>query len=71
MQLYKQHRNSCNSLTFVSAAGARSKRLIPVVYKAMKKPFPSILRFLTICDYTRPCTQIWFWTRLAKALSLP
>ncbi|KAA0704763.1 Myeloid differentiation primary response protein [Triplophysa tibetana] len=51
--------------------GARSKRLIPVVYKAMKRPFPSILRFLTICDYTRPCTQIWFWTRLAKALSLP
>nr|WEW53117.1 myeloid differentiation factor 88 [Spinibarbus sinensis] len=51
--------------------GARSKRLIPVVYKSMKKPFPSILRFLTICDYTRPCTQGWFWTRLAKALSLP
>nr|QBH74502.1 myeloid differentiation factor 88 [Carassius auratus] len=51
--------------------GARSKRLIPVVYKTMKRPFPSILRFLTICDYTRPCTQAWFWTRLAKALSLP
>ncbi|XP_071383670.1 myeloid differentiation primary response protein MyD88 isoform X3 [Centroberyx affinis] len=51
--------------------GARSKRLIPVVYKSMKKPFPSILRFLTICDYTRPCTQAWFWVRLAKALSLP
>ncbi|TRY85528.1 hypothetical protein DNTS_033062, partial [Danionella cerebrum] len=51
--------------------GARSKRLIPVVYKSMKRPFPSILRFLTICDYTRPCTQSWFWTRLAKALSSP
>ncbi|XP_029935737.1 myeloid differentiation primary response protein MyD88 [Myripristis murdjan] len=51
--------------------GARSKRLIPVVYKSMKKPFPSILRFLTICDYTRPCTKAWFWVRLAKALSLP
>ncbi|XP_048827065.1 myeloid differentiation primary response protein MyD88 isoform X1 [Brienomyrus brachyistius] len=51
--------------------GARSKRLIPVVYKPMKKPFPSILRFLTLCDYTRPCTQAWFWIRLAKALSLP
>ncbi|KAL0156781.1 hypothetical protein M9458_048027, partial [Cirrhinus mrigala] len=50
---------------------ARSKRLIPVVYKSMKRPFPSILRFLTICDYTKPCTQIWFWKRLAKALSLP
>lgn len=50
--------------------GARSKRLIPVVYKTMKETFPSILRFLTICDYTRPCTQAWFWTRLAKALSL-
>ncbi|XP_060920215.1 myeloid differentiation primary response protein MyD88 [Labrus mixtus] len=51
--------------------GARNKRLIPVVYKQMKKPFPSILRFLTVCDYTRPCTQTWFWKRLAKALALP
>ncbi|XP_054478545.1 myeloid differentiation primary response protein MyD88 [Anoplopoma fimbria] len=51
--------------------GAQSKRLIPVMYKPMSKPFPSILRFLTICDYTRPCTQAWFWVRLAKALSLP
>nr|XP_020457941.1 myeloid differentiation primary response protein MyD88 [Monopterus albus] len=51
--------------------GARNKRLIPVVYKTMTKPFPSILRFLTKCDYTRPCTQSWFWVRLAKALSLP
>ncbi|CAL8324813.1 unnamed protein product [Boreogadus saida] len=50
--------------------GARSKRLIPVVYKTMSEPFPSILRFLTVCDYTRPCTQGWFWSRLAKALSL-
>ncbi|KAF6716707.1 Myeloid differentiation primary response protein MyD88 [Oryzias melastigma] len=51
--------------------GARSKRLIPVIYKTMKKPFPTILRFLTVCDYTKPCTQAWFWIRLAKALSLP
>ncbi|KAL1006252.1 hypothetical protein UPYG_G00069780 [Umbra pygmaea] len=51
--------------------GAQSKRLIPVKYKSMKKPFPSILRFLTVCDYTRPCTQSWFWVRLARALSLP
>ncbi|KAF7213819.1 myeloid differentiation primary response protein MyD88 [Nothobranchius furzeri] len=51
--------------------GARSKRLIPVIYKPMSKQFPSILRFLTVCDYTRPCTQAWFWVRLAKALSLP
>ncbi|XP_037613182.1 myeloid differentiation primary response protein MyD88 [Sebastes umbrosus] len=49
--------------------GARNKRLIPVIYKPMTKQFPSILRFLTICDYTRPCTQAWFWVRLAKALS--
>lgn len=51
--------------------GARSKRLIPVVYKTMKKPYPSILRFLTVCDYSRPCTQAWFWSRLARALSMP
>ncbi|XP_061569193.1 myeloid differentiation primary response protein MyD88 [Cololabis saira] len=50
--------------------GAQRKFLIPVVYKPMKKPFPTILRFLTICDYTRPCIQAWFWVRLAKALSL-
>ncbi|KAG2458233.1 MYD88 protein, partial [Polypterus senegalus] len=51
--------------------GARSKRLIPVKYKTMKKKFPNILRFLTLCDYTNPCTKSWFWGRLAKALSLP
>ncbi|XP_018607004.1 myeloid differentiation primary response protein MyD88 [Scleropages formosus] len=51
--------------------GARTKRLIPVVYKPMKKPFPSILRFLTICDYTKPFAQGWFWKRLAAALSQP
>lgn len=51
--------------------GARQKRLIPVKYKSMKKTFPSILRFITVCDYTNECTKTWFWTRLAKALSLP
>lgn len=51
--------------------GAQKKRLIPVVYKTMSKQYPSILRFLTKCDYTRPCTQEWFWIRLAKALSQP
>ncbi|XP_035511155.1 myeloid differentiation primary response protein MyD88 [Morone saxatilis] len=66
--------NACDFQTKFALSlspGARNKRLIPVVYKSMTKPFPSILRFLTICDYTRPCTQAWFWTRLAKALSLP
>ncbi|KAM3927651.1 myeloid differentiation primary response protein MyD88 isoform 2-T2 [Leptodactylus fuscus] len=48
--------------------GARERRLIPVKYKTMKKPFPSILRFLTVCDYTNPHIQGWFWERLAKAL---
>ncbi|KAL4657151.1 myeloid differentiation primary response protein MyD88 [Arapaima gigas] len=51
--------------------GARTKRLIPVLYKPMKKPFPSILRFLTICDYTKPFAQSWFWKRLATALAQP
>ncbi|XP_010944142.1 myeloid differentiation primary response protein MyD88 isoform X1 [Vicugna pacos] len=51
--------------------GAHQKRLIPIKYKSMKKEFPSILRFITVCDYTNPCTKSWFWTRLAKALSLP
>ncbi|XP_077479981.1 myeloid differentiation primary response protein MyD88 [Stigmatopora argus] len=51
--------------------GARHRRLIPVVYKSMTKPFPRILSFLTVCDYTNPYTKNWFWERLAKALSLP
>ncbi|NXI57623.1 MYD88 protein, partial [Chloroceryle aenea] len=51
--------------------GARMKRLIPVKCKTMKNEFPSILRFITICDYTNPCTKKWFWTRLAKSLLLP
>ncbi|XP_066484466.1 myeloid differentiation primary response protein MyD88 [Tiliqua scincoides] len=51
--------------------GARSKRLIPVKCKPMKKEFPSILRFITVCDYTNICTKKWFWTRLAKSLLLP
>ncbi|XP_029865139.1 myeloid differentiation primary response protein MyD88 isoform X2 [Aquila chrysaetos chrysaetos] len=51
--------------------GARLKRLIPVKCKTMKNEFPSILRFITICDYTNPCTKKWFWTRLAKSLMLP
>ncbi|CAN2391485.1 Adapter protein involved in the Toll-like receptor and Il-1 receptor signaling pathway in the innate immune response [Pristimantis euphronides] len=48
--------------------GARERRLIPVKYKPMKRPFPSILRFITVCDYTNPHIQSWFWERLAKAL---
>ncbi|KAH0627632.1 hypothetical protein JD844_003637 [Phrynosoma platyrhinos] len=51
--------------------GARLKRLIPVKCRSMKKEFPSILRFITICDYTNPATKKWFWTRLAKSLLLP
>ncbi|XP_073437594.1 myeloid differentiation primary response protein MyD88 [Dendrobates tinctorius] len=48
--------------------GARERRLIPVKYKPMKRPFPNILRFITVCDYTNPHIQAWFWDRLAKAL---
>ncbi|XP_063777883.1 myeloid differentiation primary response protein MyD88 [Pseudophryne corroboree] len=48
--------------------GAQKRRLIPVKYKPMKREFPSILRFLTLCDYTNLHTQAWFWDRLAKAL---
>ncbi|KAF7245750.1 Myeloid differentiation primary response protein MyD88 [Varanus komodoensis] len=51
--------------------GARLKRLIPVKYKSMKKEFPSFLKFITVCDYTNPSTNKWFWTRLAKSLLLP
>ncbi|XP_069814937.1 myeloid differentiation primary response protein MyD88 [Dendropsophus ebraccatus] len=49
--------------------GARERRLIPIKYKPMKRPFPSILRFITVCDYTNPHIKGWFWDRLAKALT--
>lgn len=62
---------ACCQLCTPWLAGAHQKRLIPVKYKSMKKEFPSILRFITVCDYTNPCTKSWFWTRLARALSLP
>uniref|UniRef100_UPI00398F078D myeloid differentiation primary response protein MyD88 n=1 Tax=Pristiophorus japonicus TaxID=55135 RepID=UPI00398F078D len=51
--------------------GARDKRLIPVKYKRIKREFPSILRHITLCDYTNPSTKGWFWKRLAKALAQP
>ncbi|XP_068092044.1 myeloid differentiation primary response protein MyD88 [Hyperolius riggenbachi] len=51
--------------------GARERRLIPVKHKPMRKPFPSILRFITVCDYTNPHIQSWFWDRLARALKTP
>lgn len=55
----------------LSLSRCPSEATDPIKYKAMKKEFPSILRFITVCDYTNPCTKSWFWTRLAKALSLP
>ncbi|XP_075775848.1 myeloid differentiation primary response protein MyD88 isoform X1 [Pelodiscus sinensis] len=66
--------NACDFQTKFALSlspGARQKRLIPVKYKTMKNAFPSILRFITVCDYTNPCTKKWFWTRLAKSLLLP
>ncbi|XP_005994283.1 myeloid differentiation primary response protein MyD88 isoform X2 [Latimeria chalumnae] len=51
--------------------GAREKRLIPVKYKQIKRSFPSILRHITLCDYSNPSTKSWFWKRLARALALP
>ncbi|XP_053121366.1 myeloid differentiation primary response protein MyD88 isoform X2 [Hemicordylus capensis] len=51
--------------------GARMKRLIPVKCRPMKKEFPSILRFITLCDYTNSSTKKWFWVRLAKSLLHP
>nr|DBA25053.1 TPA: hypothetical protein GDO54_012626 [Pyxicephalus adspersus] len=56
--------NRCRKMV----VGATERRLIPVKFKPMKRPFPSILRFITVCDYTNPHIQGWFWDRLAKAL---
>uniref|UniRef100_A0A8C4QWF3 Myeloid differentiation primary response protein MyD88 n=1 Tax=Eptatretus burgeri TaxID=7764 RepID=A0A8C4QWF3_EPTBU len=50
------------------APGAREKRLIPLLYKPIKRPYPSILRHITMCDYTKEATKEWFWERLAKSI---
>ncbi|XP_032831211.1 myeloid differentiation primary response protein MyD88 [Petromyzon marinus] len=50
------------------APGARSRRLIPVKYKAISKTYPGILRHITMSDYTKLSTKEWFWDRLAKAI---
>lgn len=49
--------------------GARSKKLVPILIE--KCEVPDIIRFVTLCDYTKKDLLQWFWTRLASSLKAP
>ncbi|KAL3836948.1 hypothetical protein ACJMK2_022350 [Sinanodonta woodiana] len=49
--------------------GARSKRLIPVLIE--KSPIPRILKFLSMCDFTKKDMEDWVWDRLSLAVQAP
>lgn len=51
-------------------AGARSKRLIPIV-REKGTVIPRILKFLAICDFTKPDMLDWVWDRLHAAIAAP
>ncbi|XP_072020459.1 myeloid differentiation primary response protein MyD88-like [Amphiura filiformis] len=48
--------------------GARSRRMVLVMLKPCEPP--NILRFITVCDYTREALRPFFWPRLYAALNL-
>ncbi|XP_033624770.1 myeloid differentiation primary response protein MyD88-like [Asterias rubens] len=49
------------------APSARNKSLIPVMVEPCV--LPTILRHITICDYTKKDLRRWFWQRLYSSLS--
>lgn len=49
--------------------GARSKKIVPILYEHCL--IPDILRFVTLCDYTKKDLINWFWMRLASSLKAP
>lgn len=49
--------------------GARSKKLVPILIEHCN--VPEIIRFVTLCDYTKKDLIQWFWTRLASSLKAP
>ncbi|XP_064597969.1 LOW QUALITY PROTEIN: myeloid differentiation primary response protein MyD88-like, partial [Liolophura sinensis] len=49
--------------------GSRSKKVIPVLKELCQ--LPSILRHITICDFTKGDLKEWFWDRLARAIQMP
>ena len=55
-------------LFFLFQLGARSRRMVLVMLKACEPP--NILRFITVCDYTREALRPYFWPRLYAALNL-
>ena len=48
--------------------GARNKRMVLVMLKACV--VPSILRHITVCDYTKEALRSYFWDRLYASLKL-
>ncbi|XP_060562436.1 myeloid differentiation primary response protein MyD88-like [Ruditapes philippinarum] len=49
---------------------ARSKTLLPVI-RERNTPIPRILRFLTLCDFTRPGMNELVWDKLSAAIVAP
>ncbi|XP_071942364.1 myeloid differentiation primary response protein MyD88-like [Antedon mediterranea] len=48
--------------------GNRCKRIVPIMYESCS--IPEILRFISVCDYTKTDLRPFFWERLAVALGL-
>ncbi|XP_072019790.1 myeloid differentiation primary response protein MyD88-like isoform X1 [Amphiura filiformis] len=48
--------------------GARNKRMVPIMINPCTPP--SILRHITVCDYTKKAVRPYFWRRLFHALDL-
>ncbi|XP_033098156.1 myeloid differentiation primary response protein MyD88-like [Anneissia japonica] len=48
--------------------GNRLKRIVPIMYEMCS--VPDILRFISVCDYTKEDLRPFFWERLAVALGL-
>ncbi|ESP03006.1 hypothetical protein LOTGIDRAFT_203449 [Lottia gigantea] len=54
---------------FCLSPGARSKKLVPVLIEPCT--IPSILRHITMCDYTKKDLQEWIWRRLVESIRAP
>lgn len=63
----------CHRFTWIAKLslilGSRSKKVIPVLKESCQ--LPSILRHITICDFTKGDLKEWFWDRLARAIQMP
>ncbi|KAL4228751.1 Myeloid differentiation primary response protein MyD88 [Mactra antiquata] len=67
------HSSACDfqvKFAHALAPGARSKRLIPII-REKNTQLPRILRFLAVCDFSKPDMVEWVWDRLYAAMLAP